>query len=1030
MLLHLDYESRSLADLPKVGAFRYANDPSTMILCAAIAEGDNKPLIWRCDQTPSKEVVSLLRSVSQNPNDTLIYAHNAQFEFAISEALWEKTFHLPKPQLHQWRCTAAMGRRAALPSSLKRLAEALKLTQQKDDKGGDLIRKFSIPQKKTGKFIEPEDEPEAFQAFVDYCSQDTRVEREIHKKLHSFELTGFPLQTFLLDLKINARGFPVNLDALRKANKLVQKESEKLTKEFRALVGINPTQDKKFKIWLADRGSPLANLKAETLEEILEDEEFDENSEVGRALTLKKRIGFASLKKIKTMLACAGPKDNRVRGTLTYHGAGTGRWSASLVQPQNFKRPATYMESLSGLAYDNIIGGCDSEWLAENYGPPLEVVASCIRHFIQDHRPMLSMDYASIEARLLAWQAGEQWKLDIFNSHGKIYEASACQMFGMQMSEFDEYKKNHGKNHPMRQKAKSGELGCIAEGELVFTDRGLIPIEKISLDMLVWDGIDFVKHEGVIYQGIKEVITYEGLTATKDHIVFTDAGEMQFSNAAKSGSHLIQSRPSRKGIREGKNNISRKKVYSKLVGSLRSGSVPKLSENIMDLSRKPNERNIQRLPKVLKTKKSPAMAGQTCYSYEAALCESSRCGLQKLRGERNKIYVSECSRSLLVDSRESGITSSFRIGSYKQRRELRKREFTFCYSHGAEQEQENFKNTERDVRMGLLEESLHGIHNYAVSKSRENRGRNNLPSKASCHRKKEELDKLREEVSTTRTYDIVNCGPRNRFVVSGVLVHNCGYQGSVGALIKMGALKQGLKEEDLPEIIRQWREANPAITKMWRDIDLASKSAIKNPSKVFTFGRGCSFFTAKTAGMNYLFLKLPSGRKIAYPQPELVPVLYWQEEKIQKIEQEQPDGTKKIITKVLKGAHKKIFNPTPKQIDTIRSKYPKAKLGEAITIFSKIKDSQQWGRVSVYAGSFCNNQIQGIAGDFMALGALNAEAAGYQVYSLIHDEILGAYEPEKGQSPEGLEALMTKLPDWADGMPLAAEGGIVKFYQK
>jgi DNA polymerase len=714
---HLDYESRSLADLPKVGAFRYANDPSTMILCAAIAEGDNEPLIWRCDQTPSKEVVSMLRSVSQNPNDTLIYAHNAQFEFAISEALWEKTFHLPKPQLHQWRCTAAMGRRAALPSSLKRLAEALKLIQQKDDKGADLIRKFSIPQKKTGKFIEPEDEPGAFQAFVDYCIQDVRVEKEIHKKLHSFELTGFPLQTFLLDLKINARGFPVNLDALRKADKLVQKESEKLTEEFRALTGINPTQGEKFKEWLAERGSPLANLKAETLEEILEDVEFDENSEVGRALTLKKRIGFASLKKIKTMLACAGPHDNRVRGTLTYHGAGTGRWSASLVQPQNFKRPATYMESLSGLAYDNIIGGCDSAWLAENYGPPLEVVASCIRHFIQDDKPMLSMDYSSIEARLLAWQAGEQWKLDIFNSHGKIYEASACQMFGMQMSEFDEYKKEHGKNHPMRQKSKAGELGC-------------------------------------------------------------------------------------------------------------------------------------------------------------------------------------------------------------------------------------------------------------------------------------------------------------------------GYMGSEGALIKMGALKQGLKEEDLPEIIRQWREANPAIAKMWRDIDLASKSAIKNPSKVFNFGRGCSFFTAKTAGMNYLFLKLPSGRKIAYPQPELVPVLYWQEEKIQKIEQEQPDGTKKIVTKILKGAHKKIFNPTPKQIDTVRSKCPKAKLGEAITIFSKIKDSQQWGRVSVYAGSFCNNQIQGIAGDFMALGALNAEAAGYQVYLLIHDEILGAYEPEKGQSPEGLEALMTKLPEWAEGMPLAAEGGIVKFYQK
>jgi len=731
---HLDFESRSRCDIKKQGGHRYSRDKSTEILCVAIAEGDNAPVVYVPNREWSlqtdiqnEQAEDLLRQICQP--DSLVYAHNATgFEVPMSDALWLKTFGFNPPAHHQWRCTAAMGRRAALPASLEKLAETLNLKNLKDTKGKSLIRKFSIPQtagKRKGEFIEPTDEPEAFKEFTEYCRQDVRTEQDIHRTLKDFELTGFPLQTFLLDLEINCRGFPVNLDALRKAEKLVNEETEKLEREFLALTGLKPSQGEKLKAWLRERGFKHTNLQAATLDEFFEtfDEDADSSTELGKVLMIKKHISFASIKKIPTMINCAGPQDNRVRGTLVYHGAGTGRWSASLVQPQNFKKPAPYMESLSTQAYKDICDGCTVDWLELVYGPPIEVIASCIRHFIQDQKgPMLSADYSSIEARLLAWQANEEWKLEVFQGHGKIYEAAACQMFGVTMKDFDDYKKEHGKHHPLRQKAKAGELAC-------------------------------------------------------------------------------------------------------------------------------------------------------------------------------------------------------------------------------------------------------------------------------------------------------------------------GYAGGPGALVRMGALKQGLTEKELPGIIKSWREANPAICKMWGDIERASKAAIQAIGKAFPFGRGCAFFCTHTAGMKFLFLKLPSGRKIAYPQPEIIPQLRWIEVTFKK---DEAGETVEVETR------KKLFNPTPSQVEakrqeeTLGIQLKKAgkphirnvRLGEAITIFSQLPKSVKWGRVEIHAGIFCNNQIQGIAGDLMACGLANAEKNSYATFITIHDEALSEYDPLAGQSADHFVQCLTKLPAWAEGMPLAAEGGVVEFYLK
>lgn len=706
----IDYETRSRADLKKVGAFRYANDPTTEILCFAIAEGDGEPVLWRRPLPGdhpgvniNEEAEHLLYHATQP--DSLIYAHNAMFEIAISDALFFKTFELDPPEHHQWRCTMAMARRAALPVSLKRLAEALNLKQQKDASGSSLINKFSKPQttgKRKGQFIEPQDDWEAFEKFGEYCRQDVRTEQEIHRVLKAFELKGFPLDTFLMDIEINTRGFPVNLDALAKVSKIVDSETEKLSEQFRNITGINPTQGVKLLAWLKERGFDRPNLKAETLEEVFEDEDFDETTDLGKALMIKKRISYASVKKVKAMLDCAGPHDNRIRGLLVYHGAGTGRWTATHVQPENFKRPSPWLEQYTEDAYRDICEGCTSAWLELIYGPPLEVISSSIRHFIQDlDGDFLDVDFAAVEARITAWQAQEQWRLDVFKSHGKIYEASACQMFGLKMADFDNHVLETGKNHPRRKEGKIAELAL-------------------------------------------------------------------------------------------------------------------------------------------------------------------------------------------------------------------------------------------------------------------------------------------------------------------------GFGGSVGALIAMGALKMGIKKEDLQPIVDAWREASPNIVKLGRDTENAARKAILNPRQEFHFGIGCSFFSTQAAGMPYLFLKLPSGRLIAYPRPEITKQLRWTTK--------DPKTGEEVNHKAL--------DPTPEKIATVRQKHPKARLSDAITFFGQLPKSVQWGRCVGYSSTFLNNTVQGIAADLMANGVLKAEAKGYQIASLIHDEALAYFRPQLGQTSEEFTRLLLDKPDWADGLPLAAEGGAVPFYKK
>jgi len=425
--LHLDFETFSEIDLRDVGAYRYAFDPSTEILCAAMALGDEEPVVWVPGKNDSRELRPYFEAY-KNP-EVLIYCHNAMFEMAICQALSAKTFGRFSPNLSRFRCTMSLARRASLPAKLETLGEALGLDNKKDNRGKALIKKFCMmqPAKKPTKAhpkglpirrIRPEDEPEAFAEFCEYCIADVKSEQEVARRLAYFD-EPINNANYSLDAVINARGVPVNLSALRHAQKLIDEETEIVSAKFLELTGFEVTQNARLLEWL-NKGFPIfhqheglsfTDLQAETVDNFLEEhtrEEFcpqckgagvmNDASDIEcegimsccmcggtsaslpvQALRLKQSIAYAAPKKVAKMLECAGPHDNKIRGMLAHHLATTGRWGANLVQFQNMKRPTI---KWSEDAYRDICNGISRDMLELNYGPVLEVISSCIRHFV------------------------------------------------------------------------------------------------------------------------------------------------------------------------------------------------------------------------------------------------------------------------------------------------------------------------------------------------------------------------------------------------------------------------------------------------------------------------------------------------------------------------------------------------------------------------------------------------------------------------------------------------------------------------
>lgn len=543
--LSIDIESFSDRDLRKCGVYRYSESPNAEILLFGYSV-NNGP-VEVIDVAQGEEIPEYILAALVDDEVTK-WAYNSNFE-RVFLSVWLKRNY---PEYFKsygvegdtvgdylnpssWRCSMVWGAYMGLPLSLKGVGAVLKLDEQKMSEGSDLIRYFCVPCKPTksngGRTRNlPGNAPDKWATFKAYNKRDVEVELAIKEKLRNFPVPEFIWDEYHLDQQINDRGIGIDMELVRNAIIFDEKSKGTISEQMKGMTDLeNPNSVVQMKAWLSENGVETDTLGKKAVDELMKDCPED----ISNVLALRQQLAKSSVKKYQAM-ANAVCGDGRARGMFQFYGANrSGRWAGRIIQIQNLRR-----NDMPDLAEAReLVRQGDYESMEMLYDDIPDTLSQLVRTaFIpKPGHQFYVADFSAIEARVIACIAGETWRNELFAKGGDIYCQSASQMFKVPVEK-------HGVNGHLRQKGKIAELACIAEGSLVLTDKGLIPIEKVTPRMKVWDGESWVEHDGVIFKGEREVIKYEGLTATPDHLVWVEGQQepIQFGVAASSGAHLVK----------------------------------------------------------------------------------------------------------------------------------------------------------------------------------------------------------------------------------------------------------------------------------------------------------------------------------------------------------------------------------------------------------------------------------------------------------------------------------------------------------
>ncbi len=429
-ILHCDFETASNCDLKAEGLARYAEDMSTTWHCLAWAFDDEEPQLV----TPAQWCVdpAFQRVLDHVQGGGLVYAHNAAFELAIWNKVCVPTLDWPRLAPEQVRCTMAMAYAMALPGTLENAAPALGIEQRKDAAGKRAMMQLCKP-RDDGRLWQPSDDPAKFKILYDYCKQDVVVERALHDRM--LEISPYEQRIWTLDQEINNRGVAVDLAGVDKAIALVESEKARLNAEMlKATTGAvgSCTEVQLLVKWIRLQGVEMKGLAKADVIDALADKIDTVPANVRRVLEIRQEAAKSSTAKISAMKERANA-DGRVRGIHQYHGANTGRWAGRGIQTQNLPRPRGTMGPVD--IEDAIAHMGDLAYVDMMYGPVMDAIADCVRGLIiaPPGKELVAIDFSAIEARVLAWLAGEEKVLDIFRTHGKIYEHAAAGIYHVAM---------------------------------------------------------------------------------------------------------------------------------------------------------------------------------------------------------------------------------------------------------------------------------------------------------------------------------------------------------------------------------------------------------------------------------------------------------------------------------------------------------------------------------------------------------------------------------------------------------------------
>ena len=442
MVVSVDFETRSAVDLRKTGVYKYAADPSTDIWCMAYkAPWSDDVLVWQ----PGDERDTYLEDWIMAGG--LLSAWNSQFERTIWNSIMVGRYQWPETRIKQWRCTMAQASAMGLPRALGQAAAVLGVEEQKDKAGAALMLRMARPRKVNadGSYTWW-DTKDKLDTLVAYCRQDVRTELSVAETLNA--MPDSERRLYQLDQRINDRGVKVDRDLIERVSKLANSASENIDAEIKRLTNGQvkaATNAMDLTAWLRGYELNVTSVDKQTVARMLSIEGL--HPIIKQVLKLRQDGAKSSTAKYDAMLNAADA-DDRMRGLLMYHGAATGRWSGKLVQPQNFPRPQKKQDEL-----DAIIAKLKADEDVSEHGAGTVIASDLLRSMLiaEDGHRLMFADYSAIEARVLAWMAGQNDLVETFRKGGDVYKDMASAIYNVDVAQVTDNQ---------RQIGKMASLGC------------------------------------------------------------------------------------------------------------------------------------------------------------------------------------------------------------------------------------------------------------------------------------------------------------------------------------------------------------------------------------------------------------------------------------------------------------------------------------------------------------------------------------------------------------------------------------------
>lgn len=1047
--------SQNKKGLPVIGAAKYSEHPSTEVLTLKYDVGQGMKF-WRPGMPNPVDLFAV----------PVVEAWNSAFEYWIWNNVCVPKYGWPARPIEGFYDAMAKSRAHSLPGALSDAAAVLGAAVQKDKDGDRLLKKFSMPRNPTKgdprrriPLVWDEDQAGAEVAklmalglkekaatdlvqedrvdtlkLVSYNETDVLAERSVGEMVPDLSRHEFPI--WLTDQHINRRGIAIDRDGVDNCIAIIQQASERYGQELLQLAGCRPTELQKLSGWLHGRGVRMDSMEEEAIEAALG---WDLPPDARRALEIRAAVGSASVKKVfsmRNMMSAAG----RLHDLYTFHGAHSGRPTGSGPQPTNLPKAGPHVWKCAACGHQHNAQGNQCPWCftafdrmskRREWNPEavedallvlrsrslaavefffseaMQTVAGVLRGLFvaKPGHKLVSSDFSSIESVVIAALAGEEWRLDVFRTHGKIYETAAAKMLGVPLQELLDYKTQHGVHHPARQQlGKPGELACLGGSTKVLTRSGWKRLDSVDTSDEVHDGVEFVRHRGLLKRGKRLVRMVAGVAATPDHQFLAGDETWKRTDDLVGSTHYLKLAI---GLADS--------LLQKYFGNQPAGcpvsyayvNAGGSAESTFTTCSKAHLRSATPVVKQAPLSQDANMTGQ-CRKTRIAPDFSIEFTQQSVDALTPSTFSTPLTAGAASPSIQRGCsTTDFGFHTYAPYPDgmTRMRPATAstmtagmnqvtCDSYPTESSKvtsSKLFGSNSLVSVCQVQSSIKGSAQgtYAPAQCYESLKKENPHSKSLT-------TSSIAKGHTEEVFDLLECGPRNRFVVltehGPIISHNCGYGGWVGAWKNFGG--PGTDEEIKSRII-SWREASPHIVnfwggQFWRDeygrrhemhfgLEGALLEAVENPGVMYNVLRADSSPTG--IGFCYegdtLIMHTPGGARMTYHRPRLFP---------------QEQSWRGL------GISYEGWNTNPKN------------------------GGYGWITKELYAGRIAENAVQHVARNIQMHAIENLEAAGYPVVMHTYDEVV-CEVPENFGSVTELESLMTTLPAWAKDWPIKAAGG-------